>query len=221
VAVLTDLGSPTLDALQPSFRRHLLASNKSPKTVKVYLAGLRVLTDFLHGQGMPSQAASVRREHVEAFLVDRMQRVKPATASIEYRALQQFWKWCVEEGECNNSPMSRMRPPIVPEEPPAVLSPDQLSRLLAACEGRALVDRRDMAIIRLLLDTGMRRAELTGLKVSDVDLQDATALVLGKGRRPRAVPFGRKSAQALDRYLRVRSLHSQVDSEALWLGRAG
>ena len=80
MAVLTELGSPTLDALQPSFGRHLMASNKSPKTVKVYLAALRVLT------------ASIYREHVEAFLVERMQQVKPATASIEYRALQQFWK---------------------------------------------------------------------------------------------------------------------------------
>jgi hypothetical protein len=78
-----------------------------------------------------------------------------------------------------------------------------------------------MAIIRLLLDTGMRRGELTALKVSDVDLQDATALVLGKGQRPRIVPFGRKSAQTLDRYFRVRSLHRQADSDALWLGRAG
>ena len=67
----------------------------------------------------------------------------------------------------------------------------------------------------------MRRAELTGLKVSEMDLQDGTVLVLGKGRRPRLVPFGRKAAQALDRYLRVRSLHSQSHEDALWLGRAG
>ena len=117
--------------------------------------------------------------------------------------------------------MSRMRPPIVPERPPAVLSSSEIARLLAVCEGRTFSDRRDLAIIRLLLDTGMRRAELTGLKVSDVDLTDATALVLGKGRRPRVVPFGPKSAQTLDRYLRVRSLHSQADSESLWRGRAG
>lgn len=117
--------------------------------------------------------------------------------------------------------MAKLKPPIVPEEPPAILTDDEIRRLLSACAGQAFADRRDLAILRLLLDTGMRRAELAALKVADVDLTDATALVVGKGRRPRIVPFGRKTAQALDRYLRVRSLHTQADGDALWLGRAG
>ena len=78
--------------------------------------------------------------------------------------------------------MARMHPPSVSYDPPAVLDEGEVMQLLSACEGRTFSDRRDMAIIRLLLDTGMRRGELTGLKVSDVDLKDATALVLGKGR---------------------------------------
>ena len=58
---------------------------------------------------------------------------------------------------------------------------------------------------------------MTKLKLSDVDLKDATALVLGKGRRPRVVPFGKKTSHALDRYLRVRSLHStQVAQHSGW-----
>jgi integrase len=65
-----------------------------------------------------------------------------------------------------------------------------------------------MAIVRLFLDTGMRRAELSGLQVEDVDFDHNIAIVLGKGRRPRACPFGRKTAKALDRYIRVRGRHS-------------
>jgi site-specific recombinase XerC len=56
-----------------------------------------------------------------------------------------------------------------------------------------------MAIVRLFLDTGMRLAELAALRVADVDFEQNLALVLGKGRRPRACPFGRGTAQALDR----------------------
>jgi site-specific recombinase XerD len=59
----------------------------------------------------------------------------------------------------------------------------------------------------VLLDAGVRSAKLTNLKVGDVDFGLDVALVLGKGRRERAVPFGRKTAMALDRYLRVRSRH--------------
>jgi integrase len=159
--------------------------------------------------------------HLEGFVADRLATVKAATISVQYRALQQFFKWAVGEEELGSSPMEKMRPPIIPEEPPAVLTPEQLRKLLRACDGSGLLARRDLAIIRLLLDTGLRRSELAGLKVEDVDLEDSTAVVLGKFRRPRVVPFGRRTAQALDRYLRVRSLQTRAGSPGLWLGKAG
>jgi site-specific recombinase XerD len=76
--------------------------------------------------------------------------------------------------------MAQMRPPKVP-----VLSEDAMRRLLSATTGKAFEDRRDEAILRLLYDTGMRRAELTNLTLTDVDLDAGIAEVLGKGRRPR------------------------------------
>jgi site-specific recombinase XerD len=61
-----------------------------------------------------------------------------------------------------------------------------------------------------LLDTGARRGELADLQLPDLDLDLDVALVLGKGRRQRALPYGRKTAVALDRYLRVRARHKDV-----------
>jgi site-specific recombinase XerC len=88
--------------------------------------------------------------------------------------------------------------------------------------GKGFDERRDNAIIRLFLDTGMRKSELAGLRVSDVDLDvDQVAIVLGKGRRHRACPFGRKTTLALDRYMRLRSRHPYAHEAALWLGRVG
>ena len=78
-----------------------------------------------------------------------------------------------------------------------------------------------MAMVRLLIDTGMRRAELTSLKVSDIDFDQGIAIVMGKGRRPRAAPFGSKSARALDRYLRARARHRYGDVPNLWIGAKG
>jgi len=117
--------------------------------------------------------------------------------------------------------MERMRPPIVPKEPPAVLREAELKAIFDACSGPNFEDRRDTAIVRLLLDTGMRRAELAGLKIDDVDLDQQVAIVMGKGRRPRACPFGSKTAQAVDRYLRVRIAHPFAELEALWLAPRG
>jgi site-specific recombinase XerD len=218
MAVLT---APSLLAALPSFERHLLATNRSPRTVQTYRAAVLKLAAYLDGQGMPTRLGSIRREHLEAFVAEVLSHNSAGTAVVHYRALQQVFRWAVDEGEIDESPMTKMRAPLVPEAAPAVLSDAEIGRLLATCSGHTLADRRDLAVLRLLLDTGMRRSELTGLKVDDVDLQDGSAIVLGKGRRPRVVPFGRKSGQALDRYLRVRAMHEDAHLSALWLGRSG
>jgi site-specific recombinase XerD len=159
---------------------------------------------------------------VESFIADQLARWKPATASNRYRSLQQFFRWLVEEGEITRSPMERMHPPHVPEMPPSVLTESKLQALLKACGGTDFAARRDTAIICLMIDTGMRRAELIGLAVADVYLDITTAVVLGKGRRPRNCRFGRKTALALDRYLRRARLTSARCAARVmaWAGRA-
>lgn len=208
-------------ALAASFQRALVAQNKAPRTVRVYLDSATRLADFLKDAEMPTDIAAIRREHVEKFFIHQLISFKPATASTRYRALQQFFKYLLEEGEISVSPMANMKPPLVPDQPPEVLRDAELRKLLKVCDGGDFVSRRDTAIIRLLIDSGMRRAEIAGLKVSDVHFDQGVALVLGKNRKPRACPFGKKTAQALDRYLRTRSVHPDADGEALWLGRAG
>lgn len=215
------LEAPTLSALAPSFQRHLLAANRSPKTVRCYLQSLDSLVRYLEAQGMPTTMTGVRREHVEAYVVARMAQVKASSVLVAFRALRVFWQWAVDEDEAPASPMARMKPPAVTYEPPAILSDADIRNLLRACDGRGFLARRDMAMLRLLLDTGMRRAELAALAVDDLDLVDSTVRVLGKGRRVRVVPFGHKSARALDRYLRVRGMHDEAHRDELWLGKAG
>jgi len=211
-----------LPTLAQSFKRSLLAANKAPRTVESYAEALRLFEAFLRRGRFPVDVALIERPHVEAFLTDILAKWKPATAANRYRSLQAFFKWAVVDEEIIPvSPMATMKPPAVPETPPDVLTEEQLRRLLRTCEGKAFEDRRDTALFRLLLDIGMRRAECAGLKVDDIDFERNVAVVLGKGRRPRACPFGRKTAQALDRYLRARAAHPQADVAALWLGRRG
>jgi integrase len=117
--------------------------------------------------------------------------------------------------------MPKLRPPIIPEHPVPVVQEDGLHRLLATCAGESFEDRRDTALILLLVDVGPRRAELMGAKVADLDFDLDVLLVLGKGRRERALPFGRKTALALDRYLRIRARHKDAALPWLWLGLRG
>jgi site-specific recombinase XerD len=90
------------------------------------------LVDFLVEQGMPTTVTGVTREHIEAFLGDMLDRLSAATTAKHYRSLQQFWKWLLEDGEITRSPMERMSPPAVPEQPVPILTDDELRRLLLA-----------------------------------------------------------------------------------------
>jgi integrase len=102
--------------------------------------------------------------------------------------------------------MAKMRPPIQPEQPVPVIAPDGLRRLLKACDGKGFDARRD---------------ELMSRTLGDLDQDLDVLLVLGKGRRERALPYGHKTALALDRYLRVRVRHEDAHLPWLWLGLRG
>ena len=217
-----------IDELVTSWLRHLRAGNLSPKTLETYRESVGQFVAFLRERGMPQTVASIKREHIEAWIEQLLATRKPATASVRYRALQGFWKWAVEEGEVRESPMARMLPIKIPEAPPQVLREDDLRAILKACEGNDFDSIRDTALLRVLIDTGARRGEIAGLRfhpkdaeASDVDLDAGLLTVTGKGRRTRHVPIGRKTVRALDKYLRVRGRRDDTDSPWLWLGKKG
>lgn len=212
-----------------SFGRHLRAENLSPRTQETYTEAARQLARFLAERGMPQDVAIMTREHIETFITNLLERWKPATANNRFRGLQSFFQWLVEEGEISESPMVRMKPPRVPENPPDVLRESELKALLSACEkDQGFEGRRDAAILRVFIDTGARRAEVAGLRWNpsesennDVDLDQRLLRVVGKGRRERVLPIGHKTVRALDRYLRRRAQHSSAAEPWLWLGRKG
>lgn len=202
------------------YERHLRAGNRAETTVYKYVLTARQLIDFLTAAGMPTQARALSREHVEAFIENTLAHAKASTAATRFQALRVFFTFLVDEGEIDHSPMAKMRPPIVPEQTTPVLDDAALRALLATCDAKTFDDRRDEAILRLFIDTGMRLAELAGLRVDDIDHDQDVAVVLGKGRRERACPFGNKTALALERYQRERRKRGSVD-DALWLGLKG
>jgi len=218
----TTLDIDDIRTLLPDWKRHLRAKNRTKETIASYERCGLSLAEYLVAQGMPTLVGSIRREHVEAFLADLLERVSPATTAKHYRSLQQLWKWLVDDGEIERSPMERMSPPAVPEQPVPVLTDGELIKLLAVAKGADFESRRDTAIMRVLMDTGVRLGELAGLTVGDVDWDQDVLHVLGKGRRARNAPFGAKTADALRRYLRARAKHPKgATTEALWIGRLG
>jgi site-specific recombinase XerD len=215
-------GTGEIEALLASWRRHMIAQRMSPATLSTYSTSVVQLARFLAAQGMPLSPEAITREHVEAFISDLLVRWKPATAHNRYRALRAFFGWLLDEGEIRESPMARMKPPRLPEEPPPVLRADDLRRLLAVCEAdKTFAGRRDEAILRTFMDTGARRAEILGLTLDDIDLDRGQLRVTGKGSRTRVVGVGDQTVRAIDRYLRARSKHPAANTAAVWLSRKG
>jgi site-specific recombinase XerD len=209
-----------------SFARALRARNLSPKTIETYTESSRQLADYLERTGMPQDIGAIRREHVQSFTTDLLERFKPATARNRFLGLQQLFRFLVEEDELTASPMAKLEPPKVPEEPPPVLKDEQIKALLATCKGTDFESRRDAALIRVFLDTGARLSEVAGLGHGEnaenpVDLYEGVAFVMGKGRRPRVLHLGAQTVKSLDRYLRARSRHPKAHLPWLWIGHQG
>jgi integrase len=225
-------GTFTLLGLLPSWERSLKAKRKSDRTIADYLTDATRFCEWLTAQGMPVDPTAITREHVETFIVSELERVsertgeklKPGYVASAYRRLQQLFAWLDDEGEIPSNPMAKMSPPALEDVPVPVLPVDDLRALVAACEGSAFEARRDMAIVRTFIDTGCRLGELAGIQVDDVAWRSDLIRVYGKGRggsKPRDVPYGPSTGQALDRYMRARARHRCARSEWLWLGTRG
>jgi site-specific recombinase XerD len=220
----------SLASYREDWRTHLRALHRSAGTIKSYLQVLDAFANWL-GQHPPIPVPTdVTADHIKAYLAWMLAEVEvdgetrprnsPSNAAKHYRSLQQFFRWLSEEEDVP-SPMARMRPPQVPDKPVPLFSHSQVEAMLEAAKGTTFEARRDTAIIRTLLDTGCRAAELISMTAAGVNWELDTVPVLGKGSRVRDVPFGLKTRDALRRYLRMRAKHPQAARPELWLGRKG
>jgi site-specific recombinase XerC len=220
-----DLRRHPLEDLRDSWLLHLEARNLSPKTIIIYRDAAEALIRHLAATDGPTTGAALRREHVESLLAAmRARNLSASMLSITFRSLRQWTKWMLAEEEVTTDPLERATPPIVPDIPVPIVADGDLKKLVAVCAGSDFASRRDTALIRLFLDTGARLAEIAHLEVDNITLgRDANiARVLGKGRRHCDLPFGARTAQALDRYLRLRRRHPRATTtNALWLAERG
>src|SRR4051794_9504246 len=149
-------------------------------------------------------------------MAEMAETCEPSTIATRLRGMRRFCRWLVVEGELDKAPTEGIEIAVAPDKPVPILTNAEITALLMTCavgRGRPgtfarpiFLSRRDKAIFRLLLDTGVRVFELVGLTLDDIDLDRELAYVIGKGSRPRVVPFGARTAQAIDRYLRIRAL---------------
>jgi site-specific recombinase XerD len=206
------------DAILRAFARRLRSEGKSERTIQSYVEAARLLAGFLNCRVTLEQATFGDVQDFIAYLITEHSRT---TASVRFKSLQQFYGWLNREEWIDHNPMAGLRAPRPSEKPVPVLPDEDLRALIAACQGKEFADRRDEAMVRLFVDTGMRVAEMCGIQLDDLDMRADQIAVRGKGDRMRVLPFGAKTGTSLERYLRLRAKHKLAPLPWLWLGGRG
>lgn len=210
-----------LDDLAKSWARDLRAADKADRTVVIYGQAVRFYADWLTAQDRPPTTESLTRHAIAAWLADLHTDHAAATVLTRFRGLRRFCRWAVLEELLEVNPMAGMEQPKPVDTPVPIITDAEIAALFKATAGKVFTDRRDHAILRILFDCGLRISECARLQLDDADMDADLLAVLGKGRRPRTVPFGAKTGRALDRYRRVRRAHPHAADPALWLTQRG
>ncbi|MFI5346603.1 MAG: tyrosine-type recombinase/integrase [Elusimicrobiota bacterium] len=209
-----------LEAATETFLARCVALNLAEGSVAWYRHILSALRTFLAGRGaraMGQTTPALLREH----LAD-LRRCGQASETVfrTYGGLRcafRFWK---REGLLADDPMERVERPRRERALIRPFSPEQAARLLSAPDTRTVPGLRDRAMMMLMLDSGLRISELLSLEAGRVDWLNCNAVVMGKGRKERSVPFSAKTAQALLEYAQARS-KAPVKSGQFFLGKTG
>lgn len=218
-----------------AFLRSLKADTSvSPNTVATYAGAVGMFAEFLIRHGHPTNVAEITRELIEEWQIelaegtDTRKPYAPASVHNRLRGLQRFLSYLVERERIDKAP--RIKLPKLDASGIRVLNKDQLTAIIAATKGKRFEDSRDRALLRLLIDTGARRAEITNLRwtpdeptTNGIDLDRGTMRVTHKkGGGEMTIGLGRKTVAALDDYiLDARSKHPHRHLPWLWLSRKG
>ncbi len=218
------------DSQASRFLDHLTVERGlSGNTLEAYRRDLAKYGRYLAATGH-GDAAGVDEATVAGFVewlsrteFDDGRRYRPSSVARSLAAVRMLHAFLVRDGDAAANPARGVGRPKVPMSLPKPLTVEQVSAILAAPDPADPVGLRDRAILETLYGAGLRVSELVGLDVDDVDLEDGSVRVTGKGRKQREVPIGRYAMEALAAYLtRSRpSLAGPRSRAALFLNQRG
>lgn len=208
------------------FLEHLeLQQRYSPKTIEAYQSDLERFTEHLRnvlGVDLPMLSDVTQRE-VRGFIA-ALHKTGQSRRTIGRRlaALKSFTKFCRQMEWIESNPTALVVAPRPEKRLPTVLSPNEAKHLMESPDTTTTNGKRDAAILEFFYSTGLRRAELCGIRMRHIDQANNTVKVIGKGGKERIVPFGRDAAKALREYLKVRlELATEAVGDHLFLTNRG
>ena len=237
-----DRGRPTLSI--PKFYRAFLIARKadgfSEKTLQKYETALRDLEEFASLNNFPSDLLDLQPFHIRAWLTNLRDRsykshpnkppssklLSPNTQWTYWMVIRAFYKWACKEGYIKKNPCENIKGPKQQETVIRPLDQAHIEALLRLCPPNTWWGARDRALIIMLLTTGMRRGEIAGIRLGDIELENNRIKVSGKGdrrfqRKERYVAILPQLIGPLINWLRFREKivrENRLETDALWLG---
>lgn len=208
-----------------SFDAHLtLTLGHSDHTRKAYRSDLEKLPAYLELRGWEIGPRGIERMHLDGFVQYLSQLgLAPRSQARLVSTLKTFFGFLVDEGVIISDPTELLRAPKLGRKIPEVLSYEEIRALLAAIDLSTDHGLRDRALLETLYACGLRVSEVTGLRLSDLYVEQQFVRVTGKGNKERIVPIGAQALKHIAIYVQhVRNqLPAILDENTLFLNRRG
>ncbi len=209
--------------MQPVLQRywdHLRIERRlSVHTLSNYQRQLNQIVQIFNANGI-TDWGQVTPSAVQFMLAkSRKQGLHEKSLALRLSALRQFFSYLNRQGELNINPASGISVPKQGKHLPKNIDNEQIQQLLAD-DSKSPIDLRDKAILELMYSSGLRLSELQGLNLNNINIRAREVRVVGKGNKERLLPFGRYASQAIQQWLKVRSLFNPKD-EALFVSQLG
>jgi site-specific recombinase XerD len=208
------------------YRLDLQYLRRAPGTIRNYLHSLRLWSEWLDRQDDPPETvADVKKSHVQGWILACQEKEAPETVLTRHRHLRAFFRWAERQESplIEKNPMATLSEPEVAEQPPEVLTRDQLKAIFATTKAdKSRLGRRDYALMALLVDSGIRVGELVSMELDDIDFENGSVTVFRKGGSRGTAAFSAATGKALLAYLRERATRSgAVGTDRVWIGQRG
>jgi integrase/recombinase XerC len=210
---MSDKETQKMDDLLQDYRDYLYDQDKSEQTVKAYMADLRSFSSwFQHNTGEPLDAESITPMEIIDYRNSMLNwGRKPSTINRSLISISSFCQWAQQNDLILNNPAEGIR--SVAEEPLAPRALERKEQLGLLRAVRKSGNLRDLAIITMLLHTGMRVGELCNLRISDIRISTNSNMIAvreGKGTKRRNIPLNSTAISVLRDYLKSFSSNDQV-----------
>lgn len=204
-----------------AFQTYLESERRySPHTLQAYRRDLGAFAAFSRQHSIKSWNR-VDDLHVRAFVASQHRKGLSGTSlKRQLSSIRSFFNYLCRHHLADSNPAQGVPAPRAARRLPETLSVDQLESLLAFPGDDALACR-DRAVMELFYGCGLRLSELTGLDLADINWEQRSVTVTGKGRKQRHVPFGRKAERALKQWIQHRSIDADPEQKALFISRTG